>query len=60
MFSEFTVIIEATYVCHKRLTRFEEFVQMLKISPIEVQNLAAVLKLITCILILKFPVAVNF
>ena len=48
------------YVCHKRLTRFEEFVQMLKISPIEVQNLAAVLKLITCILILKFPVAVNF
>ena len=47
-------------VCNKRLTRFEEYVKMLKISPIEVQNLAAVLKLITCILILKFPVAVNF
>ena len=47
-------------VCNKRLTRFEEFVQMLKISPIEVQNLAVVPKLITCILILKFPVAVNF
>ena len=40
-------------VCNKRLTRFEEYVKMLKISPIEVQNLAAVLKLITCILILK-------
>ena len=45
VFSEFTVVIEATYVCHKRLTRFEEYVKMLKISPMEVQDLAAVLKL---------------
>ena len=54
MFSEFTMVIEATYVCHKRLTRFEEYVKMLKISPMEVEDKSVEVKLITGILILKF------
>ena len=42
------------YVCHKRLTRFEEYVKMLKISPMEVEDKSVEVKLITGILILKF------
>ena len=41
-------------VCNKRLTRFEEYVKMLKISPMEVEDKSVEVKLITGILILKF------
>ena len=54
------ISVHSSYVCQKRLTRFEEYVEMLKISfcllmivfvsPTEVQGLAAVLKLITSVI----------